>query len=171
MGKKITIVITVAVLIIVGFLVTRKSEEKMTDTNTNLPQAASTPAQASPSAESTAGAVQATGSAMPSGLKIEDIKVGSGPEVKSGDTVTINYKGTLTDGTKFDSSYDRGTPFATQIGVGQVIKGWDEGVIGMKVGGKRKLTIPPDLGYGNRDIPGIPANSTLIFELELLGIK
>lgn len=105
------------------------------------------------------------------GLQIEDIKVGSGPAVKSGDTVVINYTGTLLDGTKFDSSYDRGQPFTTQIGVGQVIKGWDEGVVGMKVGGKRKLTIPPDLAYGDQAVGSIPPNSTLVFEVELMGIK
>jgi FKBP-type peptidyl-prolyl cis-trans isomerase len=106
-------------------------------------------------------------------LKIEDLKVGTGSaEVKSGDTISINYVGTLTDGTKFDSSYDRGEPFETQIGVGQVIKGWDEGVIGMKVGGKRRLTIPPDLGYGEQGAGAqIPPNATLIFEVELMGIK
>jgi FKBP-type peptidyl-prolyl cis-trans isomerase len=104
-------------------------------------------------------------------LKIEDTKIGDGKEVKSGDTIIINYKGTLTDGTKFDSSYDRGEPFETQIGVGQVIKGWDLGVIGMKVGGKRKLIIPPSLGYGSQSAGSIPPNSTLIFEVELMGIK
>ena len=104
-------------------------------------------------------------------LKIEDIKVGTGKAVKSGDTVIINYVGTLTNGTKFDSSYDRNQPFETQIGTGQVIKGWDLGVIGMKVGGKRKLTIPPQLGYGDQAAGIIPPNSTLIFELELMGIK
>jgi len=104
-------------------------------------------------------------------LKIEDIKVGTGPEVKSGDTVSMHYKGTLTDGTKFDSSYDRGTPFQTQIGVGRVIKGWDEGVPGMKVGGKRRLIIPPDMGYGAQGAGPIPPNATLIFEVELLTIK
>lgn len=105
------------------------------------------------------------------GLKIDDIKIGTGPEVKKGDTISINYLGTLPDGTKFDSSYDRGQPFTTQIGTGQVIEGWDLGVIGMKVGGKRKLTIPPDLGYGAQAVGSIPANSTLIFEVELMGIK
>lgn len=104
-------------------------------------------------------------------LKIEDIKVGTGKEVKNGDTVIINYLGTLTDGTKFDSSYDRGKPFETQIGTGQVIKGWDLGVVGMKVGGKRKLTIPPDLAYGSQAIGSIPANSTLVFEVELVDVK
>ena len=104
-------------------------------------------------------------------LTIEDIEEGSGTEVKSGDTIVIHYKGTLPDGTQFDSSYDRDEPFETQIGFGQVIKGWDEGVIGMKVGGKRKLIIPPSLGYGAQAVGSIPANSTLIFELELLEIK
>lgn len=107
-----------------------------------------------------------------SGLKIEDLVVGNGKEVKAGDNITINYLGTLADGTKFDSSYDRNQPFQTKIGVGQVIKGWDEGVIGMKVGGKRKLTIPPDLGYGSQGAGNlIPPNSTLIFTLELLEVK
>lgn len=104
-------------------------------------------------------------------LKIEDIKVGTGKEVKSGDKIVIHYKGTLTNGKQFDSSYDRGKPFETQIGVGQVIEGWDKGVIGMKVGGKRKLTIPPDMAYGNKQVGAIPPNSTLIFEVELINIK
>ena len=105
------------------------------------------------------------------GLNIEDIKVGTGPAVKNGDTVVMQYTGTLPDGTKFDSSYDHGQPFETQIGVGQVIKGWDLGIIGMKVGGKRKLVIPPELGYGSQAVGNIPPNSTLIFEVELLKIK
>lgn len=114
-----------------------------------------------------------TNTATESGkLVIEDIKVGSGPEVKKGDTVVMHYIGTLENGTKFDSSVDRGQPFETQIGVGQVIKGWDEGVPGMKVGGKRKLTIPAELGYGARGAGSvIPPNATLTFEVELLEIK
>jgi peptidylprolyl isomerase len=105
------------------------------------------------------------------GLQMQDLIVGTGQEAKNGDTVTVNYLGTLLDGTKFDSSYDRNQPFTTQIGVGQVIKGWDEGIVGMKVGGKRKLTIPASLGYGNQPAGSIPPNSTLIFEVELLGVK
>lgn len=105
------------------------------------------------------------------GLKIQDEVLGTGKEVKSGDTVTVNYLGTLTDGQKFDSSFDRNQPFTTQIGVGQVIKGWDEGIIGMKVGGKRKLVIPPSLGYGDQAAGSIPPNSTLVFEVELLDVK
>jgi peptidylprolyl isomerase len=104
-------------------------------------------------------------------LKIEDIKEGTGPAVKSGDNIVIHYKGTLTNGKTFDSSYDRGEPFQTTIGVGQVIEGWDKGVVGMKVGGKRKLTIPPSMGYGSQAAGEIPPNSTLIFEVELIEIK
>lgn len=105
-------------------------------------------------------------------LKIKDIKVGKGLEVKDGDTVVIHYKGTLEDGKQFDSSYDRDEPFETKIGVGYVIKGWDQGVPGMKVGGKRKLTIPYLLGYGKYGIePDIPGFATLVFEVELLKIK
>ncbi len=125
-------------------------------------------AQITPASASDAGEKSATSSGK---LQIEDLNVGTGPAVKSGDMVTVNYTGTLPDGTKFDSSYDSGKPFTTQIGVGRVIKGWDEGIIGMKVGGKRKLVIPPDLGYGDRTTGKIPPNSTLIFEVELLAIK
>ncbi|MBQ6154468.1 FKBP-type peptidyl-prolyl cis-trans isomerase [bacterium] len=102
---------------------------------------------------------------------IEDLVVGNGAEAKSGDNVTVHYTGTLTDGSVFDSSVNRGTPFEFKVGVGQVIQGWDQGIPGMKVGGKRKLTIPADMAYGNRALPGIPADSTLIFEVELLGVN
>ncbi len=104
-------------------------------------------------------------------LKIEDLKVGAGAEAQVGKTVSVNYLGTLTNGTKFDSSYDRNQPFEFQLGAGQVIEGWDKGVVGMKVGGKRKLTIPPSLGYGEQAVGTIPANSTLVFEIELLEAK
>ena len=106
-----------------------------------------------------------------SGLKYDDLKVGAGAEAKAGQTVSVHYTGWLTDGRKFDSSVDRGQPFQFALGLGQVIKGWDEGVQGMKIGGKRKLTIPPGLGYGARGAGGvIPPNATLIFDVELLGI-
>lgn len=104
-------------------------------------------------------------------LKSEDIKVGGGQEAKAGDTVSVNYTGTLTDGTVFDSTSLSGQPFEFQLGTGQVIQGWDEGVQNMKVGGTRKLTIPPSLGYGSQKVGTIPADSTLIFNIELLGIK
>lgn len=107
-----------------------------------------------------------------SGLRIVDLEVGSGAEATAGQTVVVHYRGTLDDGTQFDASYDRGTPFPFPLGAGRVIKGWDEGVQGMKVGGKRKLVIPPDLGYGARGAGGvIPPNATLIFEVELLEVK
>ena len=109
---------------------------------------------------------------MNNGLVIEDIKIGDGQEVEKFNIVTVNYTGLLENGTKFDSSLNPGrTPFRFTVGAGQVIKGWDDGLMGMKVGGKRKLTIPPELGYGSRDNGPIPANSTLIFEIDLLGIE
>jgi|SRR3989344_4584971 len=106
-----------------------------------------------------------------SGLKIEILKEGSGEGAKNGDIVTVHYVGTLLDGTKFDSSRDRGTPFSFTLGTGYVIKGWDQGLLGMKAGEIRKLTIPPELGYGARSAGAIPPNSTLIFEVELLKIE
>ena len=106
-------------------------------------------------------------------LKIETTKEGTGDRVvKSGDTISVHYTGRLVDGTKFDSSLDRGTPFTFTIGAGQVIKGWDEGLLGMKVGEKRMLTIPADKGYGATGAGGvIPPNATLIFETELVSIQ
>lgn len=106
-----------------------------------------------------------------SGLEIQDLKVGSGAEAKSGHQVSVHYVGTLTNGKKFDSSRDRDEPFGFRLGAGQVIKGWDQGVAGMKVGGLRKLTVPADMAYGARGFPPvIPPNSTLVFEVELLGV-
>jgi FKBP-type peptidyl-prolyl cis-trans isomerase FkpA len=104
-----------------------------------------------------------------SGLIIDDITVGSGAEASAGQEVTVHYTGWLTNGTKFDSSKDRDDPFVFPLGGGRVIRGWDEGVQGMKIGGKRKLTIPPELGYGAHGAGGvIPPNATLVFEVELL---
>jgi len=105
-------------------------------------------------------------------FKIEVLKEGTGEGVKNGDKVTVHYVGTLEDGTKFDSSVDRGQPFVFTLGIGQVIKGWDLGVLGMKKGEKRKLVIPSELGYGDIGTPGgpIPPKATLIFEIELLDI-
>ncbi|MFL5321121.1 MAG: FKBP-type peptidyl-prolyl cis-trans isomerase [Myxococcaceae bacterium] len=104
-------------------------------------------------------------------LQIDDIKVGTGAEAVSGKSVTVHYTGTLTNGKKFDSSKDHGEPFTFKLGAGMVIQGWDQGVAGMKVGGVRKLTVPPEMGYGARGFPPvIPGNSTLVFEVELLKV-
>lgn len=104
-------------------------------------------------------------------LGIEDLTVGAGAEATNSAQVTVNYIGTLSNGQKFDSSYDHNQPFSFQLGTGQVIKGWDMGVLGMKVGGKRRLTVPPSLGYGDRAVGQIPPNSILIFDVELLDVK
>jgi len=105
-------------------------------------------------------------------LQIEELRPGTGAAASAGKTVTVHYVGTLTSGTKFDSSRDRGAGFTFKLGAGQVIKGWDQGVAGMKVGGQRRLTIPPHLAYGERGFPGaIPPNSTLVFEVELLCVS
>ena len=110
-------------------------------------------------------------STSPSGLIVEEVIIGQGAAAQAGQTVTVHYTGWLTDGEKFDSSKDRDDPFQFSLGAGRVIKGWDEGVLGMQVGGTRKLTIPPALGYGARGAGGvIPPNATLVFEVELISI-
>jgi FKBP-type peptidyl-prolyl cis-trans isomerase len=143
-------------------------EPLSTDTAAPAPKAA---ARGSASA-APAAAASAAPSAPEGDLKIEDLVVGKGKEAKSGDNVSVHYVGTLTNGTEFDASKKHGKPFDFQLGQGRVIRGWDKGVVGMKVGGKRKLTIPSSLAYGDRGSPPvIPPKSTLIFEIELLEIK
>jgi FKBP-type peptidyl-prolyl cis-trans isomerase len=108
----------------------------------------------------------------PSGLQYTDEAVGNGKEAAAGDRVSVHYTGWLQDGTKFDSSRDRGQPFEFKLGEGRVIRGWEEGVAGMREGGRRRLVIPPELGYGARAVGGvIPANATLVFDVELLGVR
>jgi FKBP-type peptidyl-prolyl cis-trans isomerase len=109
---------------------------------------------------------------LPDGLRYTDSVIGRGAVAKPGENVRVHYVGTLTDGTKFDSSRDRNEPFVFPLGAGRVIKGWDEGVAGMRVGGRRRLVVPPQLGYGAAGAGGvIPPNATLIFDIELLGIE
>jgi peptidylprolyl isomerase len=128
----------------------------------------------SPSGTQAAGgppAVSGEPTTTASGLQFIDVKVGDGASPQTGQTVVVHYTGWLANGTKFDSSVDRGQPFSFVIGTGQVIKGWDEGVATMKVGGKRRLIIPPELGYGANDYGPIPGNAQLIFDVELIQIK
>ena len=127
-----------------------------------------------PAVRETAGPAPAAKPAMPAGgLVVEEVKVGDGPVATAGKMVSVHYTGKLTDGTKFDSSYDHQPvqPIEIPLGVGRVIKGWDQGIEGMKVGGKRRLTIPPQLGYGERGMGPIPPNATLVFDVELMGVR
>jgi FKBP-type peptidyl-prolyl cis-trans isomerase len=148
-----TIYALLAVILIAGTVVGVFALQKSPQTTTNK--------------ESQAMTDQSTDS-----IQSTDEVVGTGAEAVSGKTVSVLYTGTLTDGTKFDSTADHGNqPFSFTLGGGQVIQGWDQGVVGMKVGGKRKLVIPPSMGYGDQAMSTIPANSTLVFEIELLDVK
>jgi peptidylprolyl isomerase len=141
-------------------------------TPTNTTTAPTTPPRPSASASATTEVIRLTNPiTTPSGLKYEDKVVGTGASPVTGRRVTVHYTGMLTNGTKFDSSVDKGQPYTFIIGTGSVIKGWDEGVATMKVGGKRLLEIPPALGYGSRGNGPIPANATLLFEVELLSVQ
>lgn len=155
--SKIIIFIVIAIALIWGGVVYNRWLDERAEQEAVLEQEQVVPEEAAVAAE----------------LTVEDLIVGTGEEVKNGNVLSMHYEGTLEDGTKFDSSYDRGEPFTFTVGAGQVIniKGWDLGILGMKVGGKRALTIPPELGYGERSVGSIPPNSTLKFTVELLSIE
>lgn len=180
MDKKYFIVIGfLLVLVVGGGIYAVASNNSIKTQSTPLPQPTISAiiqggVSASPSAlPSERGTATGSGKiiTMDNGLQIQDEVAGTGVEAVAGKKVTVNYTGTLTDGTKFDSSFDHGQPFSFNLGAGEVIQGWDQGVAGMKVGGKRKLVIPPSLGYGSQAVGPIPANSTLVFEVELLGVE
>ena len=149
MNKKLVWAIFLPLIILAVFLLFRLSQKS--DKVTAMPTATPTTA--------------------PAQFSVTDITVGTGETAQVGQKIVVNYKGTLLDGTVFDSSYDRGTPFSFTLGAGEVIEGWDKGFDGMKVGGKRKLVIPSEMGYGAQAVGTIPANSTLVFEVELVDIE
>jgi len=153
--------------LLLSFVVLAPACKKEAPAATEPAASSSTPAPAS----APAAAPAAKPAAPAGGLVVEEVKVGDGPVATAGKVVSVNYTGKLTDGTKFDSSYDHGSPIEFPLGAGRVIKGWDQGLEGMKVGGKRKLTIPPQLGYGEHGMGPIPPNATLVFDVELMGVR
>lgn len=168
MNTKTVFAFTLIIILfsIAAFVFYKKGNSSVQEANVGLDlQATSTPAPAA--------TPENTITTMDNGLKIQDLKIGIGPEAKAGDTISVAYIGSLENGTVFDASANHGGAATFQIGVGQLIKGWDLGIPGMKVGGKRKLIVPPSLGYGSQNIGNgvIPPNSTLIFEVELLAVQ
>jgi hypothetical protein len=166
-------VVTFALVGVAGWLFWRQGQEIKNNSGVILDAVSKTsPSPYGSSIPTTSAPVVSRGVKLGNGLEIEDIVIGPGLEVRPGDIISVHYTGTLTDGKKFDSSLDRGEAFATILGVGKVIPGWDLGIPGMKVGGKRRLVIPSNLGYGPQGAGNIvPPNATLIFEIELLDAR
>jgi FKBP-type peptidyl-prolyl cis-trans isomerase len=157
-----------SLIILAAFALSACAAQKET---TKMSEKKPEPQAASAAPASVSATASAAPAALPAGLTVSDQELGTGAEAVAGKMVTVHYTGRLLTGRKFDSSLDRGTPFNFRLGGGQVIKGWDLGVAGMKVGGKRQLTIAPELGYGAQDMGVIPPNSTLVFDVELLGVQ
>ena len=169
MSRTFLIVFLVAVLVAVtGFAVYKKTSGGPAATNSPTPSPTpSMNANTDGTETPTPGPVQT----VEGGVQYQDVRVGDGEAAQNGMKVTVHYTGLLTDGTKFDSSVDRGTPFSFTLGAGEVIRGWDVGVLGMRVGGIRNLAIPPEMGYGSAGAGNIiPPNATLLFQVELLGV-
>ena len=169
--SRISIALAVIALIALAGCQDKNAASKATSGATAAAQSQGTPAESTGATMSGTQAGAAAEVTAPSGLKYQDLVLGDGAVAEPGKRVSVHYTGWLTDNTKFDSSVDRGQPFDFVLGQGQVIRGWDEGVKGMRVHGKRRLTIPSDLGYGPRGQGPIPPNATLIFEVELLDVK
>lgn len=170
--SKVLIILVVAIIVIGGvwWFVNRKRADASTVASSD----SAAPAESAPAGLPSSGerAVPDASQAGDGGLKIEYLQIGKGATVKNGNTVTVHYTGTLTSGVKFDSSLDRGEPFSFVVGAGQVIDGWDQALLGKRVGDKLRVTIPPELGYGARGAgSAIPPNATLVFEIEILKTK
>ena len=170
--------VSLTLVTLAGALFATSCAEKEQPKNANEPPKASAQPSPTTAAPSNANAGAQAGATTvgkevttPSGLKYTDLVIGTGESPKVGQQVIVHYTGTFTDGRKFDSSRDSGQPIPFRIGIGQVIKGWDEGLMTMRVGGRRKLICPPNLAYGKEGRPPIPPNSTLIFDVELLGVR
>lgn len=167
--KKILIVLIAVAALVLGYTLTRSNTASAPAAKDVSEKKVS---ESKPQTQTQSQTNNSTNNKKPMELGIQVVQEGTGDRVvKSGDTIAVHYTGKLTDGTKFDSSVDRGTPFEFKIGQGMVIQGWEQGFIGAKVGEKRILTIPAELGYGSRDMGTIPANSTLIFDVEVISIK
>jgi peptidylprolyl isomerase len=171
MFKRASALALAAAVLAAGCAASTKESSSSSSSTSTTAKVTPVPTAETPAGAPTDAAAGAKVHKLASGLQYQDVVVGSGKMAEAGMNVSIHYTGTLTDGTKFDSSLDRGEPLHFQIGAGNMIKGMEDGVTGMRIGGKRKLTIPPDMAYGAAGRPGIPPNATLLFDVELLDVK